>query len=445
MMDLSSPVMDEYEKLVSRMNTPRVVIDNAVCPTSTIVKVDSARKHGILLEAVQVLTDLNLSINKAYICSDGRYFMDVFHVSDHAGNKLADEKVITYLEQSMGTIHHGRSKSFEGLTALELTGTDRVGLLSEVFAVLADLQCSVVDSKVWTHNGRIASLMYLRDFNSGSPIEDPQKINIIEARLRNVLKGDNDIRSAKTSVSLALTHTERRLHQMMFADRDYEREPILKRLSYESPVVTVQNLAARSYSVVNVQCKDRMKLLFDIVCTLTDMEYVVFHATISTDNDEAFLEFYIRHTDGTPISSEPEKHRVILCIQAAIERRTSEGVRLELCTTDRQGLLADVTRTFRENGLNVTRAEISTQGETAYNTFYVTDGVGNPANPKIIEDVRQRIGLSNLRVKELPAMPQDNSERDVQAVGLGGAMSLFSIGSIVKRNLYSRGWIRSCS
>lgn len=28
------------------------------------------------MEAVQVLTDLNLSIKKAYICSDGRFFMD---------------------------------------------------------------------------------------------------------------------------------------------------------------------------------------------------------------------------------------------------------------------------------------------------------------------------------------------------------------------------------
>lgn len=191
----------------------------------------------------------------------------------------------------MGTIHHVRSKSFDGLTALELTGTDRVGLLSEVFAVLADLQCSVVESKVWTHNGRIASLMYLRDCDSGSPIEDSQKIDGIETRLRNVLKGDNDIRSAKTSISLAVTHTERRLHQMMFDDRDYERKPIL-RLNYKSPEVTVQNLAARSYSVVNVQCKDRMKLLFDIVCTLTDMGYVVFHATISTDKEEALLVFF---------------------------------------------------------------------------------------------------------------------------------------------------------
>ena len=35
-------------------------------------------------------------------------------------------------------------------------------------------------------------------------------------------------------------------------------------------------------------------------------------------------EFYIRHTDGTPISSEPERQRVIQCLQAAVERRASE-------------------------------------------------------------------------------------------------------------------------
>ncbi|XP_034675829.1 ACT domain-containing protein ACR8-like [Vitis riparia] len=437
------PCLDEYEKLVIRMNTPRVVIDNAVCATTTLVKVDSARKHGILLEAVQVLTDLNLSIKKAYISSDGRWFMDVFHVTDLNGNKLTDESVINYIEQSLGCIHHVRSNSFNGLTALELTGTDRLGLLSEVFAVLADLECNVVESKMWTHNGRIASLIYVKDCDSGNPIEDSQKIDRIEGRLRNVLKGDNDIRSAKTSVSLAVTHTERRLHQMMFADRDYEREPIIRSAS-ESPAVTVQNWVERGYSVVNVQCKDRRKLLFDVVCTLTDMQYVVFHATINTAGDKAYLEFYIRHTDGSPISSEAERQRVIQCLQAAIERRASEGVRLELCTEDRRGLLADVTRTFRENGLNVTRAEISTTSEIALNVFYVTDAMGNPADPKIIEAVRQKIGLSNLKVKELPLINHQEAERDEPTVGVGGAV-LLSLGSLVRRNLYNLGLIRSHS
>ncbi len=37
---------------------------------------DSANRHGILLEVVQALTDLELTITKAYISSDGGWFMD---------------------------------------------------------------------------------------------------------------------------------------------------------------------------------------------------------------------------------------------------------------------------------------------------------------------------------------------------------------------------------
>ncbi|KAG4118509.1 hypothetical protein ERO13_D11G020500v2 [Gossypium hirsutum] len=436
--------LDEYQKLVIRMSTPRVVIDNTVCRTATVVKVDSARRHGTLLDAVQILTDLNLSIKKAYISSDGQWFMDVFHVTDLNGNKLTDESVISYIEQSLETTYPDKSLGFNGLTALELTGTDRVGLLSEVFAVLAELQCNVVDAKVWTHNGRIASLIYVKDCNSGSPIEDSRRIDRIEARLRNVLRGDNDIRSARTSVSMAVTHTERRLHQMMSADRDYERKPDLQCWT-DSLVVNVQNWTERGYSVVNVQCEDRPKLLFDVVCTLTDMEYVVFHASINTTGDKAYLEFYIRHTDGTPISSEPERHRLIQCLQAAIERRASEGIRLELCTSDRQGLLTDVTRTFRENGLNVTRAEISTAMGMAMNVFHVTDATRNLVDPKSIESVRQKIGLGNLKVKELPFRHHQMAERqDEHEIGVGGAV-LLSLGSLVRKNLYNLGLIKSYS
>ncbi|RIA05781.1 hypothetical protein BRARA_K01088, partial [Brassica rapa] len=303
----------------------RVVIDNGVCSSATIVKVDSPRGHGILLEAVQILTDLNLSIKKAYISSDGRWNMDVFHVTDINGNKLNDQSVLSYIEQSIETVYYGEDIEVNGLTALELTGTDRIGLLSEMFAVLSDLNCDVVDAKLWTHNGRVASIIYLKDCTTGSPILDPHRISNIEGRLKNVLNGDNDVNSAaKACVSLdVVTHVERRLHQLMFEDRDYEKRS--KRHERDPMVVvTVQNWAERGYSVVNVHCRDRTKLLFDVVCTLTDMEYAVFHATINTSSDQAHLEFYIRHKDGSPISSEAERQRVIQCLEAAVERRASE-------------------------------------------------------------------------------------------------------------------------
>lgn len=104
-----------------------------------------------------------------------------------------------------------------------------------------------------------------------------------------------------------------------------------------------------------------------------------------------------------------------------------------------------MTRTFRENGLNVTRAEISTTSEMAANVFYVTDAIGNPADPKLIDSVRQKIGLSNLKVKELPPLVyHEEAEREEQGVGVAGAV-LLSLGGLVRRNLYNLGLIRSYS
>lgn len=119
-------------------------------------------------------------------------------------------------------------------------------------------------------------------------------------------------------------------------------------------------------------------------------------------------------------------------------------MRLELCTTDRPCLLADVTRTFRENGLNVTRAEVSTSQEVALNLFYVTDGHGSAADTKMIDSVREKIGVSNLKVKELPLISQQKTEGEEQAASVGGAV-LLSLGSILRRNLYNLGLIRSYS
>uniref|UniRef100_A0A0A9AB64 ACT domain-containing protein ACR n=1 Tax=Arundo donax TaxID=35708 RepID=A0A0A9AB64_ARUDO len=50
---------------------------------------------------------------------------------------------------------------------------------------------------------------------------------------------------------------------------------------------TAQSWAERAYSVVTLQCRDHPKLLFDVVCTLHDMDYVIFHGTVDTTGDQA--------------------------------------------------------------------------------------------------------------------------------------------------------------
>lgn len=173
-------------------------------------------------------------------------------------------------------------------TAIELTGSDRPGLLSEVSAVLTHLKCNVVSAEVWTHNTRAAAVMHVTDEETGSAISDPERLSRIKQLLCNVLRGSNKSRGAKTVVSHGVMHTDRRLHQMMFADRDYERSDDNALDEKQRPNVSVVNWYDKDYSVVTIRSKDRPKLLYDTVCTLTDMKYVVFHANIDAGGPECY-------------------------------------------------------------------------------------------------------------------------------------------------------------
>ncbi|PKI54458.1 hypothetical protein CRG98_025141 [Punica granatum] len=446
----------EYENLSTKINPPRVSIDNTSCSDCTLIKVDSMNKPGILLEVVQILADLDLIVTKAYISSDGGWFMDVFHVTDQQGNKITDSKTMEYIEKVLGPNGHriDRIKMWPGKrvgihsigdhTAIELIGKDRPGLLSEISAVLAGLQINVVAAEVWTHNRRIACVLYVNDDITSRAVDDPKKLSVMEDQLQNILRGcetnddDDENKVARTSFSMGFTHIDRRLHQMLFADKDYESCGLTSDSDHSPPssksTVTIDRCEEKGYSAVSVRCKDRPKLLFDIVCTLTDLQYVVFHASISSDGPDALQEYYIRHMDGCTLDSEGEKERVIKCLEAAIRRRVSEGLSLELCAKDRVGLLSEVTRILRENGLSVSRAGVTTVGEQAVNVFYVRDASGNPVDMEMIEALRKEIGhtmMLNVKKSQGPAVA--NKAQGPEASGW--AKTSFFFGNLFERFL----------
>ncbi|KAG5535479.1 hypothetical protein RHGRI_023296 [Rhododendron griersonianum] len=429
----------EFDTLIERIHPPRVSIDNVTCRDCTLVKVDSANKHGILLEMVQVLTDLDLVISKSYISSDGGWFMDVFHVTDQLGNKITDESLILYIEQAICATRRGSEEVRTSLgrevrpphvskerTALEITGTDRPGLLSEISAVIAELECHVAAAVLWTHNTRLACIIYMEDDCKGGTVAGVNQVSHVQAQLENVLEAhhrEGERRSVRvTAPEAGRTHTERRLHQLMASDRDYEEccssssggGGRRRQDRYRDGIkVTIDYCKERGYSEVNVRCRDRPKLLFDTVCTLTDMQYVVFHAAISSKGPIAIQEYFIRHMDGCTLDSESERRRVTQCLTSAIERRVSHGLRMDICTDNRLGLLSDITRAFRENGLSITMAEIGTHGEKAVGSFYVTDASGQDVDRDVVEMVRREIGGTVTVVNESPGRPPQTTTRSI--------------------------------
>ncbi|AQK41613.1 Ras-related protein RABH1b [Zea mays] len=73
---------DEYQKFIQNMNPPRVTIDNTSCPSAIVI---------------HVLTNLKLIVTKAYISSDGGWFMDV---STDEGEAKAQEHGAMFMETS---------------------------------------------------------------------------------------------------------------------------------------------------------------------------------------------------------------------------------------------------------------------------------------------------------------------------------------------------------
>lgn len=106
-----------------------------------------------------------------------------------------------------------------------------------------------------------------------------------------------------------------------------------------------------------------------------------------------------------------------------------QGFRLELCAKDRVGLLSEVTRILRENGLSVTRAGVSTIGEQAINVFYVRDSSGNSVDIKKIEALRKEIGHTMMfNVKKVPTSSKAPETS-------GWAKTSFFFGNLLERFL----------
>ncbi|MCE3216273.1 hypothetical protein HAX54_005788, partial [Datura stramonium] len=118
----------------------RVVVDNESCKNATV---NRTNEHGILLEVVQVLTDLNFIITKTYICFDGGWFTDkdiylyvLFDLSsfsvDFCHSLGPNSCFASSMRRSVGVTTGMNDAS------IELIGSDRRGLLSEVSVVLTN-------------------------------------------------------------------------------------------------------------------------------------------------------------------------------------------------------------------------------------------------------------------------------------------------------------------
>lgn len=163
---------------------------------------------------------------------------------------------------------------------------------------------------------------------------------------------------------------------------------------FDRPDIDISFCSHSKYWIVYIKCKDRTKLLFDTVCTLADMQFDIYHATIDSDQGIASQEYYIRPRTGDCIFNERSAELLKAMLESSIQRRFPKGLKVHVHSLDRFGCLAALTRVLQQAGLSITRAKVRTfaTSNSSGHTFYVMDAAGGPPDRYKVEAACREIG-----------------------------------------------------
>ncbi|KAK9860410.1 hypothetical protein WJX84_010817 [Apatococcus fuscideae] len=440
----------EYETLELRVHPPNIDINNAH-PTRSIITVDSANRPGTLIEVVQHFTELGLDVRKARISSDGGWFVDEFEVTDSCGKKVADYRKLNSIKQMLNInlrcndeLLHNADETDEmnrvETTVFELAGQDAAGLLADVTSLLTTNGCNVRSAAVWTYKHRVAFVLSVTE--NGMPVHDGVKLQRLQQLLFGMMdsEGDGivDIKRVRGEV-----HHDRRLHQLMLQEdlkawdrlqADAQVEPasdsdddgpssidsrpaaspadsatslhefvsnktenaisFYRSSKHSKPDVAITRCGNGGYWLVTIKCKDRNKLLFDTVCTLADMDYDVYHATIDSQKGLAHQEYYIKPRYGGTAWNAARAVKLAAMMESAIQRRFPKGLKVHVHSADRFGCLSSLARVLKDANLSVTRAKVKTYAlsSSSGHTFCVMDASGAPPDRSKVEKACAQIG-----------------------------------------------------
>lgn len=80
---------------------PRVIIDNAISKTHTVIEVNGRDRPGFLYDVTRTLTDLGLQIASAHVSTYGERAVDVFYVKDIFGMKVDHQGKLKQIREAL--------------------------------------------------------------------------------------------------------------------------------------------------------------------------------------------------------------------------------------------------------------------------------------------------------------------------------------------------------
>ncbi len=180
---------------------------------------------------------------------------------------------------------------------------DHPGLFSRLAGALALAGANVVDARtVTTSDGYAASVFWIQD-DDGSPY-DPARLDRLKDTVNRALRGEVVAREALKP-----------------------KRKVKKRESkFRVPTrVTFDNHSSDLYTVIEVDTRDRVGLLYDLTRALAACNVTIVSAIIATYGEQAVDVFYVKDLFGLKVTAATKMKTIETRLKAAIEAAAPDG------------------------------------------------------------------------------------------------------------------------
>ncbi len=191
------------------------------------------------------------------------------------------------------------------VTEVTIYATDHPGLFSRIAGALAVAGASIVDARIHTMtNGRALDTFWVQDA-AGGAFDQPHRIAklavLVEQALSGHLRLDNEI------PKLAHAMLGRRM-----------------RAIHVPPRVVVDNRASNTYTVLEVNGRDRPGLLYDVTAAISEQGLQIGSAHVTTYGVRAVDVFYVKDVFGLKVENERKLASLRDALLGALTRAEGE-------------------------------------------------------------------------------------------------------------------------
>ena len=223
------------------------------------------------------------------------------------------------------------------ITELIVYAPGHPGLFASIAGAMALGGASVMDARIVTQNDGMALDTFWFQSGEGRAFDDPGRLQRLHQRIGKAVRGE--------------LRTEREIA------RAQQRTRRSKATMFVVPSrVLIDNVASTDSTVIEVNCRNRLGLLFDLTSVLTRNRLQISSAHISTFGERVVDVFYVRDSSGLKIDDE----RRLDVLRTALLAAAGENL---------EGTAAQDTRSSdHETGRHTAAAEMSVAREPATRT-----------------------------------------------------------------------------